>query len=460
MTNGQLFRAANRSSSGFTLTELLVGIVLLGLIGIAVASVSITGMLQVSDENVERQADASTAQFASIVFAGDVQGAAGLAGECAPGAGGVHLITLAGSDAAAPDVEYRRSAAAPFDLVRVECGGGTRAVARELADPPEIRCGPAAAPVACDPGTTPRVVTLQASRTESFGFELAGARRTTDGNDPGGPNEAPNFVSLSGTHPLRVGGNARLRVDGAAYLNRPTGSSNAVELFGSGAGTPGDPGSYQLAVLDGQFALQEGAGCSGCSARAWPFPPGSYSRPLPDPLRFLPEPEVTGPTRTECPIEGDQRVCRPGTYTVAFPPGPGGGGPGGGGGGVRDYVLEPGVYVLDAGMTMTASNGSIRGDDVMLFVRSGQVNLQGSEFALSPPSSGEFTGMLLYQRRTNSSTITITGNTDLAILGGTLYAPGSNGVELGAGNGSLTVGRVIGTSLSVQGNGTVTVGGS
>jgi len=79
-----------RSRSGFTLVEVLVGVVMLGLIGIAVASISITGVLQFSDDSQERQADAATAQFASVVFAGDVQGAAGLTDECAAAAGGTH----------------------------------------------------------------------------------------------------------------------------------------------------------------------------------------------------------------------------------------------------------------------------------------------------------------------------------------------------------------------------------
>jgi len=47
----------------------------------------------------------------------------------------------------------------------------------------------------------------------------------------------------------------------------------------------------------------------------------------------------------------------------------------------------------------------------------------------------------------------------LASLAGTIYAPASQGVVLGGGNGTLRIGRVIAENLEVSGNGTVIVSG-
>jgi hypothetical protein len=144
-------------------------------------------------------------------------------------------------------------------------------------------------------------------------------------------------------------------------------------------------------------------------------------------------------------------VCQPGIYPDEFPPslGPAN---------VKDFILQPGEYILQNGISLP--NGSLRGTGVHLYNQSGAIRINGGQFQLTPPTSGIYAGILLFQARTNTSTITINGNADLAVLAGTMYAPASNGFELGSGTGSLTVGRIVGTSLSTSGSGAVTVGGS
>ena len=75
-------------------------------------------------------------------------------------------------------------------------------------------------------------------RTSSFGFELDGARRTTDGNSYDQPLEVPDFVALGGDTPPKASGDGALEVVGNAYINRPTSSTVAVDLYGDSRLSP------------------------------------------------------------------------------------------------------------------------------------------------------------------------------------------------------------------------------
>jgi prepilin-type N-terminal cleavage/methylation domain-containing protein len=61
--------------SGFTLLEVLIGIVLVALIAVGVSAISLSGVVTIKDDSRERQQEATTAQWTSLVFARDVQGA-------------------------------------------------------------------------------------------------------------------------------------------------------------------------------------------------------------------------------------------------------------------------------------------------------------------------------------------------------------------------------------------------
>ena len=449
-----LMQNAGRRSgaAGFTLIEVLIAIFILALVSVTVTAVSLAGVISIGDGSVERQHDATTAQWTSTKFARDIQGASALVGECAPGAG-THLFTVQASDSA-QRIEYRvvPEAGSTYRLTRTDCdvSGSSRRVVGDLSVAPTVSCEQADGTVgACAAGTAPRRVTLRVSRTSSFGFELDGARRLTDGNSPDPPLEVPTFVALGGDTPFEAGGTSQLQVIGNALINRPSSGPTAVRLSG-GPGSPGDPESYRLRV-SGDFELQAGATCNGCATHS-ETQPGTYQTRLLDPLRFLPAPTTTSlPERLDCPVTSGVRVCQPGVYPTEFPPALGGGG-------VRDFELMPGVYVLRAGMKVT--NGSVVGADVMIYNEVGDVSITGAELDLSPPSSGTYTGIMFFQARSNGLEFRIVGNAELASLTGTIYAPASINVVLGGGGGEMRVGRVIGQNLSTSGNGTVIIDGS
>lgn len=427
-----------RGSGGFTLIEVLVSTAVLALVGVALTAVSLTFVVQVNDAARVRQGDATTAQWSAMAFARDVQGASSVAAECDPAAKGTHLITLASSEDPADQVEYRYSISRPYELIRSVCPGGSRppasrSVVDGLAQAPTVRCDAKA----CVPGSTPRTVTLAISRSDSFTFELDGVRRTTEGNSKSPPEVVPRFLALGGDTPLEISGSSRLEVVGNAFINRPAAGKYAV-VFNGKAG---------LNVSE-DFMLQSGAECSGCATNS-NKQPGSYPEALPDPLRFVPEPDATGLTeRSECPSQGGASVCQPGIYNVEFPPG---------GGGKQAFTLEPGTYVLNKGLKVT--NGSLRGSGVLLYNAGGEMSINGGEIELSPQTKGAHAGILVFQARDNDAGMKINGNATVASLTGMIYAPSSLGVVLGGGGGTLRVGRVIATNLSTSGNGTVIVGG-
>ena len=409
----------------------------LALVGVALTAVSLTFVVEVGDSARGRQSDATTAQWSSMTFARDVQGSSGVAAECDPGAKSTHLVTLESSQDRANRVEYRHSNSTPYALTRTTCGREptqptSQTVVDGLKQAPTVRCDSKE----CVPGSTPRTVTLKITPSESFGFELDGVRRTTDANSKSPPTEVPKFLALGGDTPLRVSGSSRLEVMGNAFINKPSDGEDAV-VFNGGA---------RLSV-SGDFRIQQGARCSGCATNANKAP-GSYPEALADPLRFLPAPDATDlAVQNDCPTKGGRRVCQPGVYTAAFPPG---------GGAVKDYSLEPGTYVPNGGLKVT--NGSLSGAGILLYNAKGAVSINGANIDLSPQLKGEHAGILVFQARDNDAGITINGNTTIASLTGMIYAPSSTGVVLGGGNGTLRVGRVIGTSLSTSGNGTVIVG--
>jgi hypothetical protein len=69
-------------------------------------------------------------------------------------------------------------------------------------------------------------------------------------------------------------------------------------------------------------------------------------------------------------------------------------------------------------------------------------------------SSSAFDGMLIYQDRSNSQDVKMTGNTGSSSLKGTVYAPDAN-IDL-AGNGNWGA-QFITSTVSISGNGTLTL---
>jgi hypothetical protein len=168
---------------------------------------------------------------------------------------------------------------------------------------------------------------------------------------------------------------------------------------------------------------------------------------VPDPLAGLAAP--TGGTAQESVnLSGNNSltIC-PGIYTQISVSGN------------ARLTLNPGVYILAGGGLTVTGNASISGSCVTLYNTQsafpktggtyGGITLSGNgSFNLTAATSGPYAGVVLFQARTNTRAIALSGNAAEG-LGGTVYAPAA--LLYLSGNASLA-GPVVVNELSLTGN--------
>ena len=102
--------------------------------------------------------------------------------------------------------------------------------------------------------------------------------------------------------------------------------------------------------------------------------------------------------------KNDKSILHPGTFTGnKFPPN-----------GIK--TLVSGTYCITSG-DFDFPNGTLSGIGVIIQVFKGEVRINGGTVHLEAPSSGDYTGLLLYLPKTNHSPITINGNTTMSYKG-------------------------------------------
>ena len=170
-----------RSEEGFTLVELLVTTMILGVVVGAVAASLIVG-LKTTDDTNQRLAESHDAQMAAVYFAADAQNADDVSlsdGAC----GGVPVVRFLWSEAS-PAIQKVASYAvvtsgAERRLVRHYCENGVLVrdvvIAHELGTTdPAVACTPVPA---CTP--TSGGVSISVTTEGGYAFSLSGSRRTT-----------------------------------------------------------------------------------------------------------------------------------------------------------------------------------------------------------------------------------------------------------------------------------------
>jgi hypothetical protein len=126
--------------------------------------------------------------------------------------------------------------------------------------------------------------------------------------------------------------------------------------------------------------------------------------------------------------------------------------------GTATVNLQPGVYVIDGGGFSVTGSANLIGNQVMIYntaitQASGQINIAGNgTVTLSAPTSGAYTGIGLYQDRTISTALKISGNGNMKI-DGTIYAPSGQAQFTGNGSGDTLGGWVIVQSMTLSGLG-------
>jgi hypothetical protein len=123
-------------------------------------------------------------------------------------------------------------------------------------------------------------------------------------------------------------------------------------------------------------------------------------------------------------------------------------------------TLSPGVYILNNGIKVTGNNTKITGNGVMFFVNGGSFDLGGgSNVTLTPPTSGPYKNILVFQSHEDTNALKITGGASAGLtFGGILYAPASTQVTLSTGGAALSVTAVVAQNVKVAGSAQVTIG--
>lgn len=451
---------------GFTLVELLIGIAIAGMLIAVIGSAMVVG-LKTTDATTQRLSESHDAQVTSAYLANDVQSAtsvnvSGAATLCSVTGTPTDLVSFAyqGGQTAT----YRCGTTGGQTQVTRSFGGSTLVVAHFAgAARPSVSCTPS--PCSSTPIDS---VSISFAESGGYAYSLLGSRRAFNvGGGTGTPSTPDLTLLATGSSPLWIAGgcsqgqinqgdcivdpdtpnspsdNPSLTINGNLYVNanqnnavRLTGKKNATKLFISNGGV---------------FKILNPGGCSGCThntvtcaACTWVTgnqPYSNYSPPLLDPLRFMTYP--TSGTPGSC----SGNTCNPGVYNSILSL-------------TSTTTLSPGVYILNNGIKVTGNNTKITGSGVMLFINGGSFDLAGgSQVNLTPQTSGPYKNVLVFQSRTNTNALKITGGASAGLtFGGIVYAPASTQVTLSTGGAALSVTAVVAQNVKVAGSAQVTIG--
>jgi Flp pilus assembly protein TadG len=119
-------------------------------------------------------------------------------------------------------------------------------------------------------------------------------------------------------------------------------------------------------------------------------------------------------------------------------------------------TLNPGIYVIDGGY-LTFDSGTMKGGSGVFFYLENGASLtiqNGANVTLSAPTSGTYSGILLYQQASDTATLTIDGGTS-ASISGAILAPGA-AVIMNNGAGASVSSEVVAQTLTMSGGGKLT----
>jgi len=233
-------------------------------------------------------------------------------------------------------------------------------------------------------------------------------------------------------------------MNGGATVNVDAGFVQVDSSDSCGMRVNGNSGS----VTGMRFNIVGGA-CSGNGVVGDVIEGAPY---VPDPLASVPPPNVGALGLPSMPA-----ITSAGTYSPGYYPG----GIDLSGGTAH---LQPGIYVVGnqnpgRGVNLSGS-GFVEGNGVMIFLEDGarlRTSGTSSGIRLTPPTSGTYAGISLFQSRTNHLDASIGGG-GVFDISGTMYLP-SAALSI-AGNPGRRIGRVIVDTIDISGDGNFLVDGA
>jgi hypothetical protein len=159
--------------------------------------------------------------------------------------------------------------------------------------------------------------------------------------------------------------------------------------------------------------------------------------PTPDPLRYIPEPDPSTMTvqvskNAGLHISGGNKSIQPGVYSGGITVT-----------GQASLTMAPGIYYMDGGGFSFTGQGNLNAQGVMIVnaptKSSDVITITGSPGAsinITPMTTGPYQGISLWQTRTSTNTISVSGNGNSTISGtfyaqhGTLNVSGGGGSDV------------------------------
>jgi len=232
---------------------------------------------------------------------------------------------------------------------------------------------------------------------------------------------------------LSLSGNASISLTGGVYVD--SSSSSALSANGNAA--------VKASVIDVTGRVSKSGNASFSPA------PATGAATVPDPLASLALPSTSGLTNygSESLSGNSSATIRPGIYSQISVSGNG------------TLILNSGVYIVEGGGFTVSGNASVSGSGVMIVNAGsaypstggtyGSITLSGNgSCKLSPPTTGTYAGIVIFQTRDNSKALTLSGNA--SGMTGTVYAPAAPLAE--SGNAQLNA-AIIANTVAISGNG-------
>ena len=178
------------------------------------------------------------------------------------------------------------------------------------------------------------------------------------------------------------------------------------------------------------------------------------TQPQPDPLRNIPEPsqsnyseQANGPKH----FSNGNKTIEPGVYHGGISIT-----------GQANVTMLPGVYYMDGGGFSMTGQGNLLANGVMIYNApkgpSDVINISGSNggsVTMTPPTSGLYKGLTLFQERSATQDLSVSGNGGFFVTG-TFYAAGA--LMNITGNGAGQIGsQYISNLLDINGAGALAI---
>jgi Flp pilus assembly protein TadG len=176
--------------------------------------------------------------------------------------------------------------------------------------------------------------------------------------------------------------------------------------------------------------------------------------PQPDPLRAIPEPDpntLTDQSHGNTHFSNGNHTLSPGVYhggiTIS---------------GKGSATMLPGIYYMDGGGFSMSGQGDLYAAGVMIFnapkSSSDTISITGSDSGsiyVTPPTSGIYQGMTLFQDREATPTLTVSGSGNFYVTG-TFYAADAL-MKIGGGGSGHVGSQFISRFLEINGNGALNI---